>query len=184
MFDTERQPRNMGTPPRDKNQMPGYMVVWFYVTAVICTIDASFIVFRPRTLPGGDLSKFFSFYQYYIYTDQRYNDVGDSYVFTQSLMNYVEVVLNIITLICHYRKMKDTRLLAFTVSVMTFWKTVLYILMFYELAGGKDYRVGNSLVEEIFIVLFPNGVWIVLPLICMVDLWRGFLKTETKTKLR
>lgn len=160
---------------RDKNQMPGYMVVWFYLTAIICTIDASFVVFRPRTLPGGNLSAFFKLYQYYIYTDQRYNDIGDSYVFTQSLMNYVEVILNIVTLIFHYRKMNATKLLAFTVSVMTFWKTVLYILMFYELAGGKDYRVGNTLIEEIFIVLIPNGIWIVLPFICMVDLWKTFL---------
>lgn len=162
----------------NRNQLPGYMVIWFYVTAVICTIDASFIVFRPRTLPGGDLHKYFSFYKYYIYTDQRYGDTGDSYVYTQSLMNYAEVILNIITLVYHYKRKATTRLLAFTVTVMTFWKTVLYILMFYELAGGKDFRAGNSLTEEIFIVLIPNGVWIVLPFICMVDLWKGFVREQ------
>ncbi|KAL4230534.1 hypothetical protein ACF0H5_010916 [Mactra antiquata] len=63
---------------------------------------------------------------------------------------------------------------------MTFWKTVLYIAMFYELAGGKDFRSGNTLLKEIFIVLIPNGVWIVLPLMCMVDMWKK-LSTVTNT---
>lgn len=65
---------------------------------------------------------------------------------------------------------------------MTFWKTVLYILMFYELAGGKDFRAGNTLMEEIFIVLIPNGVWIVVPLVCMLDLWKEFLGENDKSK--
>jgi len=62
---------------------------------------------------------------------------------------------------------------------MTFWKTVLYIAMFYELAGGKDYREGNSLLEEFVLVLIPNGVWIVLPLMCMVYLWNNVLPDQS-----
>lgn len=41
------------------HELPGWIVWWFYLTAVICTIDASFIVFRPHTLPGGSLFHFF-----------------------------------------------------------------------------------------------------------------------------
>ena len=72
----------------------------------------------------------------------------------------------------HYRRSCHTKALAFTVSVMTFWKTVLYIAMFFELAGGKDYRQGNSLVQEIFIVYLTNGAWILFPYLCMASLWK------------
>ncbi|XP_052280209.1 uncharacterized protein LOC127877923 isoform X2 [Dreissena polymorpha] len=85
------------------NHMPPWMVIWFCITAIICTSDASFIVFRPHTLPGGIAHNLFFFYKYYIYTDRRYNDMQDSYVLTQSLMNYVEVILNIVVLYCTNR---------------------------------------------------------------------------------
>ncbi|WAQ99651.1 hypothetical protein MAR_024024 [Mya arenaria] len=169
---------------RSTNRMPGWMVVWFYITAIICTIDASFVVFRPHTLPGGWLHKFFFPYRYYIYTDQRYGDVTDSYVFTQSLMNYAEVILNIITLFYHYQRARATQCLAFTVSVMTFWKTVLYIAMFYELAGGKDYRGGNTLLEEVLLVLIPNGIWIIIPAMCMAALWSDLINGQSSSHVK
>lgn len=156
-----------------RNQLPSWIVTWFYTTAIICTIDASFIVFRPHTLPGGAFFNFFFPYKWYIYTDQRYGDINDSYVFTQSLMNYAEVFLNVLVLYYHYAGSSKTKPLAYTVSVMTFWKTVLYIAMFYELAGGKDYRRGNSFLEEVFLVLIPNGIWILLPGLCMLSLWNN-----------
>ena len=77
----------------------------------------------------------------------------------------------------HYRRSCHTKAMAFTVSVMTFWKTVLYIAMFFELAGGKDYRQGNSWVQEIFIVYLTNGAWIVFPYLCMASLWKGLTVT-------
>ena len=49
---------------------------------------------------------------------------------------------------------------------------MLYIAMFFELAGGKDYRQGNSLVQEIFIVYLTNGAWILFPYLCMASLWK------------
>ena len=75
----------------------------------------------------------------------------------------------------HYQQRRVTRPLAFTVSVMTFWKTVLYIAMFYELAGGRDFRKGNTLLEEVFLVLIPNGIWLLLPGLCMLQLWPDIL---------
>lgn len=172
----------MGVQKQEDNRLPWWMVVWFYVTALVCTYDASFVVFRPYTLPGGQLWGFFRLYKYYIYTDQRYRDVNDSYSYTQSLMNYAEVIINIVTLVYHYKNRAETKALAFTVCVMTFWKTVLYIAMFYELAGGQNFREGNTLLQEIFLVLIPNGVWIVLPLICMKNLWSTLIDT-TRVKV-
>ena len=39
-------------------QLPGWSLGWFYATALICTWDASFILLRPHTLPGGVLFSF------------------------------------------------------------------------------------------------------------------------------
>ena len=50
--------------------------------------------------------------------------------------------------------------------------------MFFELAGGQDYRVGNSLVQEIFIVYLTNGAWILFPFMCMVSLWKSSIGNE------
>lgn len=78
----------------------------------------------------------------------------------------------------HYRRSGHTKALAFTVSVMTFWKTVLYIAMFFELAGGKDYRKGNTLFQEIFIVYLTNGAWLLFPYLCMASLWKYFVTSD------
>ena len=39
-------------------QLPGWSLGWFYATALICTWDASFILLRPHSLPGGALFSF------------------------------------------------------------------------------------------------------------------------------
>lgn len=71
----------------------------------------------------------------------------------------------------HYNNSRHTVPLAFTVSVMTFWKTFFYLFGFSEYGGGAEFRVDNSSLEEFFLVLIPNGVWIVLPFFVMVALW-------------
>ena len=38
------------------HQLPQWILVWFLVTAVVCTWDASFIMCRPYSLPGGSLA--------------------------------------------------------------------------------------------------------------------------------
>ncbi|XP_033742920.1 uncharacterized protein LOC117329212 [Pecten maximus] len=149
-------------------QMPGWILIWFYSTAAICTWDASFIVFRPHSLPGGRLAYIWYLYKHYVTVDQRYADLKDDFVFAQSLLNYVEVVLNIIAIIMHYRKSRHTVPLAFTVTVMTFWKTVLYFLMYLV---SDTYRKNNTMVEHIFLFVIPNGFWIVVPFLVMIKLW-------------
>lgn len=156
---------------KSKLQLQGWILIWFYVTAIVCTWDATFIMLRPHTLPGGSLAVFWYLYKYYVTVDQRYNDISDPFVFAQSLLNYGEVAFNIITIVMHYRCSRHTATTAFTVSVMTFWKTVLYFLMFSEFCTGGEYRQGNTVLQEIALVVIPNIIWVIMPLIVMYSLW-------------
>ncbi|KAH9523158.1 hypothetical protein Btru_065979 [Bulinus truncatus] len=156
-------------------QLDGWILAWFFMTAVVCTWDASFIMLRPYSLPGGSLAFIWYLYKYYIPVDQRYGDIQDDYVFAQSLLNYVEVIINIVTIVLHYRRSSYTTITAFTVTVMTFWKTVLYFLMFSEFCAGDTYRKGNTALQEFFLVVIPNGVWIVVPLFIMYSLWNKLI---------
>ncbi|GAB1601750.1 uncharacterized protein LOC115229444 [Argonauta hians] len=155
------------------NEIPGWVIAWFIFTAVICTWDASFIMLRPLSFPNGRLSHLWYPYKYYINLDKRYGNMADSYVFSQSLMNYAEVILNLWT--CYLNKLRSNHTIpmAFTVSIMTFWKTVLYLLMFVELGGDTTYRDGNSVFGEIFCVFIPNGIWLVIPMFVMGTLWKN-----------
>lgn len=159
-------------------QLPGWVLAWFYATAAICTWDASFIMLRPHTLPGGSLHTFWKPYSLYIGVDQRYLDINDPFVFGISLFNYAEVVMNIATIILHYRNSHHTIPLAFTVSIMTFWKTLFYFYAFTYLGGGGPYRVGNTLWTEFFLVVIPNGIWVILPFAVMVALWSRFVPAQ------
>ncbi|XP_014780534.1 uncharacterized protein LOC106876485 [Octopus bimaculoides] len=158
--------------------LPGWVTTWFVLTAAICTWDASFIMLRPLSFPEGPLSQFWYPYKYYINLDKRYGNMEDSYVYTQSLMNYAEVILNLYTCYLDKIRSRHTIPLAFTVTVMTFWKTVLYFLMFAEPCGDTSYRTGNSPLSEFFLVIIPNGVWLVLPLLVLVKLWAHITPKE------
>ncbi|XP_052078879.1 uncharacterized protein LOC127716669 [Mytilus californianus] len=117
--------------------------------------------------------------KYYIVVDRRYMDEEDSFSRGISLLNVVEVVLSVLVILLHYQKSKHTRLMAFTVSVMTFWKTVLYFVMFTEYCGAGPLRVQNTIMQEIFIYVIPNGIWVVVPFLVMIQLW-SLLAADSK----
>nr|KAG5687267.1 hypothetical protein BaRGS_010254 [Batillaria attramentaria] len=54
---------------------------------------------------------------------------------------------------------------------MTFWKTLFYFYGFTETGGGAPYRIGNTAMQEFFLVVIPNGFWVVVPFAVMVALW-------------
>lgn len=45
-------------------RLPGWILGWMYTNALICTWDASFIMFRPHSLPGGAYSWIWYFCKY------------------------------------------------------------------------------------------------------------------------
>ena len=41
-----------------RNKLPMWTRVWLFLSAVICTWDATFIILRPHSLPGGKYHQF------------------------------------------------------------------------------------------------------------------------------
>ena len=56
---------NMNSSALKKYQLPKWILNWFYVTVVVCIWDASFILCRPHSLPGGAWNKFWYLCKYY-----------------------------------------------------------------------------------------------------------------------
>lgn len=183
IFIVENYFKNMAGSPVKISELPGWILNWFLLTAIVCTWDASFILCRPHSLPGGAWHGFWYLYKYYITVDRRYMDEEDSFSRGISLLNVVEVILCVFVIMLNYYRSKHTRIAAFTVSVMTFWKTVLYFVMFTEFCGAGPLRVQNTLLQEIFVYVIPNGIWVVVPFIVMVKLWQ-LLVDETQSGLK
>lgn len=51
--------------------------------------------------------------------------------------------------------------------------------MFTEYCGAGPLRVQNTIMQEIFIYLIPNGIWVVVPFLVMIQLW-SLLATDNK----
>ncbi|RUS84035.1 hypothetical protein EGW08_008213, partial [Elysia chlorotica] len=160
-------------------QLPQWIVIWFYASAAICTWDASFIMCRPYSMPGKSLA--------WIWAPCKFSSVA---IFSEAIMKstifqpcsfafMLHILLNSqLPINIHYRRSKHTVPTAFMVNVMTMWKTVLYFLMFTDLCTGGQYRHGNTLIQEIFIMVIPNIIWIFLPTIAMIQLWGYILPSE------
>jgi len=59
-------------------------------------------------------------------------------------------------------------LIAFMVSTMTFSKTVLFILISSGLCGGHTHVNLDDWKRTVYFYIVPNGIWIVVPVLCMV----------------
>lgn len=79
--------------------LPFWVAVWLLISSILVTIDALFVILRPRTLPGGKWNYLFPHYNIYIHVDKRYADLNDTFNYGQSFMNLAEMCLNIIALI-------------------------------------------------------------------------------------
>jgi len=154
-----------------RNKLPLWTSVWLLVSAVVCTWDASFIILRPHSLPGGKYHSFWKPYAIYIEVDKRYKDMADPFVYAQSLMNYVEIFLCFLALILSARNAGSAAAVAVCESVMTSWKTVLYLLQYTELCGGGAYHAHNDALTSFLYLYLPSGIWIVLPVAVVARLW-------------
>ncbi|KXJ26473.1 uncharacterized protein LOC110240530 [Exaiptasia diaphana] len=151
-------------------KLPLWIVLWLFLSSILVVLDALFVLLRPRTMPGGDLNFFVSYYNIYIDIDRRYGDMKDGFVIGQSWMNLVEVFLNCIGLMLNMKSSVYTQPFVLIATTMTFSKTVLYFLMSSPLCFGDMYFTGLSWLKFVFLFIVPSGFWVVFPLFCIISI--------------
>ncbi|XP_062513611.1 uncharacterized protein LOC134189387 [Corticium candelabrum] len=157
------------------SKIPDWVALWLVATSLICAYDATFVLLRPRTLEGGDLSFIFPGHVYYTTIDIKYGDMEDQFVIAQSILNLFEIILNVITLVMHCRSDWRAPVVAFLVQAFTFWKTVLYMIQYTPLCNGSHLVEHLDWLKYTALFLGTNGWWIVIPLLSLWTLWKTLL---------
>ncbi|XP_071951320.1 uncharacterized protein [Antedon mediterranea] len=154
---------------KSNSGLPGWIAAWLLITAVIQTWDASYILLRPHSAAGGKLNAFWRPYNLYQEIDLRYKE-DESFGIAQSCLNVVEVLLCVFVLYLNRVGSKFTYVLALFVNTMTWWKTVLYMLMYTDFCNGNDMIGTSDPLLLIFCFFIPNGFWILVPGMSIISL--------------
>jgi len=141
-------------------QIPSWGVWWFRIASLIVIWDASFVLLRPRSMEGGDLSFVFAPYKKYITVDLGYGIIDDGFVNGQAVLNIPEVLLSLYSTTAADKP--HGVFWAFTAAILTLAKTVLYMAV--EWGHNFAYVRHNDLFTLVTLFIIPNGLWIVIPL--------------------
>lgn len=156
--------------PPHAHTWPSWMFWWNIISIVLLLWDASFVLLRPSSLPGGPLDFLFPGYSLYTEVDTSYGDMEDFFVPAQSLLNLFEVLLHTSALIMYTRENTRPRatIIEFAASAMTCSKTVLYLTV--EACSGFARVTHNVKPETALLVWFvPAMLWVVFPFaICWI----------------
>ncbi|GAP88475.1 putative C6 transcription [Rosellinia necatrix] len=175
----------------------GLTLFWLAVSVPLVIWDCGYVLLRPRTMPGGDLHwPLWAPYELYGQIDYVYGwkafHAKSGFTGAQGLLNVVETLMYIYYALAYYRhavavggsggrkalvgrKAAVAVLVAFSASVMTLSKTVLYWLC--EYYSGYDNIGHNSLQDLIFLWIIPNGAWLVGPTFMIFELGNEMVNT-------
>eukprot|EP00058_Branchiostoma_floridae_P023666 XP_002609156.1 hypothetical protein BRAFLDRAFT_106287 [Branchiostoma floridae] len=64
-----------------------------------------------------------------------------------------------------------TVLATLVVQTMTFWKTVLYLLMYVPPMSDVAMLGTSNWLELLFLFIIPNGLWVLIPGATMWEMW-------------
>lgn len=157
--------------------VPKGILLWIFVSNIIVCIDAFFVINRPETLKGGKYYSFFWPYENYYKFDTLYAMNDDSFVVIQSWLNACEALISFIACAlclssCKVKKSLGA-VLCFTVSVMVFWKTIIFVWYDHDWLSEQ---AKNFSVESLVCYYLPSSVWIVFPLLSMYLIGKRFVK--------
>ena len=163
--------------------LPKLVLIWTIVASIICLWDAGFVLNRPRSLPGGDLHWMWKPYALYITIDHLYGDMKSGFVVAQSWLNLVELVISLAAVYVYYRpgatrrEQKISLVVLLLANMATFWKTVIYFGQ--DIMSGWGYSGHNGWFNFLMLYCFPNGVWIVMPVVVMYILTMLIVEEES-----
>jgi hypothetical protein len=160
--------RPSAAPVMVQKAISTFTVGWFIVSSILCAIDASFVLLRPGTLPGGNLVDYFPIWKgwhTYIKYDKRYASMTDGWVVLQSWLNLLEIAISYLSILFLVIGWRSASLkVAAAVSVMTAYKTIIYFGM--EYADGFPFTKHNSTSDLLLYVVLPSSFWVFIPFYC------------------
>ena len=142
--------------------IPTWAVYWIFVSSALVVPDFLYVLLQPHTLKDGKWGGMlpFTIWHQYAEWDRRYSNPDDVFNFVQSILNVVESVLGVgIVLIFGQRSKVGAKLLT-ALSMMTFYKTVIYFLM--EIVTGMEYIIHNPVPIRVLVGLLSLP-WLVVP---------------------
>ncbi|KAK9449980.1 uncharacterized protein V1518DRAFT_415210 [Limtongia smithiae] len=148
---------------------------WFILSSIICLWDATYILFRPYSFPGGKLHFIWAPYAKYYEIDYVYGQLAyedrDGFPAGQSTINLVEITLNMVyVLSMALSTTPSTRLNGAFAGLIgatsCFFKTVLYLLA--EWYSDCKYVGHNSWFNLIFLYLVPSSPWVIVSFLSML----------------
>ncbi len=137
------------------NSLPTWLNTWLLASTAICVWDAMFVLNRPQSFNWS----IYSGYSIYMEVDKGYGDIEDGFVIAQSWINLVECTLNVMAVTSS--DPNNSYLLAFSTSLMTLSKTVLYLLV--DLCQNMKFTGHNNWPTYLLLFIILNGIWIFVP---------------------
>ncbi|KAK9469203.1 hypothetical protein V1512DRAFT_231363 [Lipomyces arxii] len=143
--------------------------IWFLLQNLIVSWDASYILCRPHSMPGGKWHWIWSPYKLYGEIDHVYGfpayEERDGFPAGQAFMTLVEAFFAYVYLYTtHFSKVPKTRLvgafIGFMAATSCFSKTVLYMIS--EIFSGNKYVGHNNWFRFIFLYWIPSSPWIIV----------------------
>uniref|UniRef100_A0A914H196 EXPERA domain-containing protein n=1 Tax=Globodera rostochiensis TaxID=31243 RepID=A0A914H196_GLORO len=175
--------------------LPNWIKIWLVCSTLICSADVAFTTLRPESLRDGNYGKFFTLWNIYAGVDTRYANETDPMTRVTGPLMCVELVLNLIALFTDFVGSAHSLMAAFLSSSLVFWKTTIYLCLFLvpieERYGCLQYGNNSQLShrgiasqtpfwKELLVFWTPNSVWVFIPLLAVLQLWRQIARGWTQ----
>ncbi|KAK9234187.1 hypothetical protein V1525DRAFT_413869 [Lipomyces kononenkoae] len=174
------------------------VAAWFLISNLLVAWDASYVLSRPHSFPGGKWHFLWKPYALYGEVDYVYGlpafHANDGFPSAQAFMTLVEAVGNWVYIYTSYFSTSPCwRLTGAFIGLMSATscvsKTVLYMLC--EVFSGYKYVGHNTWFRLVFLYILPSAPWIFVSLYCVIVLTKQLhgplmsiadVTTEKKTK--
>ncbi|KAK9476633.1 hypothetical protein V1514DRAFT_336144 [Lipomyces japonicus] len=168
-----------------------FITFWFVLSNLIVLWDATYVLSRPHSMPGGKWHALWKPYALYAEIDYVYGfpayEEKDGFPSAQAFMTLVEAFFNwIYVYTSYFSTNQSTRitgaLIGFASATSCFSKTTLYMLC--EYFSGFKYVGHNPWHRLVFLYIIPSAPWIFVSLYSLLtiggQLKRGLLQVPDK----
>lgn len=160
-----------------QGKLSSWVVAWMCASMTVVAYDVAFVLLRPLSMPGGELSFLWGIYDQYISVDRSYGDLDNPFIPAQALMSLAEITLGIAGLILNLKgRIALALIFVFTSATLTGAKTLLILMM--EFVGGFSQTGHSGMFNVLTVFILPNLVWVIFPFAVSVvtgkALSRGF----------